>query len=413
MDMNNAWINFSRNSFFYCYIVFSFAIFSSALPVGVISVFSTFAFIFALPLFIIQIKSGWRLTIFEKIGLILFVWLALSILWSEASYFESSGALMEYRFYFMLPVFIAAFAFFDDHQKNKIFFIGLIGCVVALVSSYLLGYGFIYVEGAENSLGNKIFHAFIMSFFYLILLFMFRFSKLNNWCRYGCLVLAFLVAYNVFNVETGRTGYLQIATVTLLFFLVSLSFKRFFIALSVFVASLLFSYLNFDNFGHRIDATVANVEKMIVSNDYSSSAGQRLEYYRGAILISKDYPVLGVGVGDYDAELKHRFEVGQIRRLTDNVHSEFLNMLVVGGYPALLLFFGFILGIGWLGVSTHASNPVRGKALVCFLGVVAVSALFNSTIKDYGEKHALLVMFPLLLSLLNGRVTKATVSRST
>jgi len=145
-----------------------------------------------------------------------------------------------------------------------------------------------------------------------------------------------------------------------------------------------------------VNQTLANVERMVVSDDYHSSVGYRLEFYRNAINIGLDYPLSGVGVGDVKRTLQSRAETGEIRLLTDNVHSEFMNMLIVGGIPALLLFSGFIVAIAYSGFVMRRQSRWLGDALIGMGVVIFVSALFNSTIKDYGEKHALMIMLSLL-----------------
>ena len=71
-------------------------------------------------------------------------------------------------------------------------------------------------------------------------------------------------------------------------------------------------------------------------------------------------------------------------------------MLVVGGMPAMLLFVGFLAAIAYSGVTLKRKSRFIGDALLLVSVVILVSAIFNSTIKDYGEKHALLVVLALL-----------------
>lgn len=109
-------------------------------------------------------------------------------------------------------------------------------------------------------------------------------------------VVGLLVAYTVLNIETGRTGYLQGVFVCLTFAV--LSFLRIQAVLAVSAAVILFavSYFSFDQFHNRVNQTVANVEQTVVSDDYRSSTGYRLEFYRGAINVGFDYPLGGVGM---------------------------------------------------------------------------------------------------------------------
>ena len=94
--------------------------------------------------------------------------------------------------------------------------------------------------------------------------------------------------------------------------------------------------------------------------------------------------------------------MGLIRVLTDNPHSEFVNMAMAGGYPALVLFAIFVAAFFWLGIRTQ--SPQIKWVGDCFIGlglVLAISATFNSSIKDFGEKHVLLACLPVLLARLN------------
>ena len=115
--------------------------------------------------------------------------------------------------------------------------------------------------------------------------------------RISALVVALLTVYNVLNIETGRTGYLQVIAVSFIF--VVLSFSRLQAAILALVAAVAFgaAYVSLDQFNARVDQTLANVERMVVNDDYKSSAGYRLEFYRGAIQIGADHPVGGVGCG--------------------------------------------------------------------------------------------------------------------
>ena len=374
--------------------------FSCWFPTGFSAVFSTFAFLFALPLFFSRADLA-NISLFEKAGLVLFAWLSLSIFWSEVGVPDSLGYLSEYRLYFMVPVFAAALVSLPSTQQWA-FAAAVSGAVIALITSYGLALGFWQIEGANLSLANRVYHGFIMSALLLVSLLVARHT--NGVFRITAVVVALSTAYNVLNIEIGRTGYLQVIAVTFIF--VVLSFTRLQAAILTLVAAVALgtAYVSLDEFNSRLDQTLVNVERMVVDDDYKSSAGYRLEFYRGAIQIGADNPVGGVGVGDVVAELENRANSGQIRLLTDNVHSEFMNMLMAGGFTAFLLFLAFVSLIAWVGFQYRKSDRAVGDALIGISVIVFVSALFNSTIKDYGEKHALLIMLSLLAAkLLSGR----------
>ncbi len=387
-----VWLRYSERAFAFNFIAFSFVMFSCWFPTGFSATFSTLAFFFALPIFFYRIRSI-ELSQFELAGLVLFGWLLLSVIWSDAPILESLGYLSEYRIYFILPVLISVLALNEKTQRWA-FVAAMLGAFIALITSCGLGFGWWQIEGVEFSLGRRIYHGFIMSSFLLVCLLIAR--EASGVIRLIACVVALLVTYNVLNIENGRTGYLQVVSVFLVFSVST--FSRVQAALAVFAAVIfcVACYLSFDRFHDTVNRTLANLEKVVVSDDYHSSAGQRLEFYRGAINIGLDHPLIGVGVGDVTSVLQSRAETGQIRLLTDNVHSEFMNMLMAGGVPALLLFAGFIVAISCTGFFVRRKPRWLGDALIGLGVIVLVSALFNSTIKDYGEKHALIVMLSIL-----------------
>jgi hypothetical protein len=77
-------------------------------------------------------------------------------------------------------------------------------------------------------------------------------------------------------------------------------------------------------------------------------------------------------------------------------------MLLIAGFPALILF-----GLFWISLlrvdrefknaSTRLIEVIIG---VCVVGIVF--SLFNSSIKDYGEKHVLIILMTYILSRLLG-----------
>lgn len=398
------WLRWLERIFAFNFIIFSFVMFSCWFPTGFSATFSTFAFLSALPIFFYRIRFI-ELSSFEILGLALFGWISLSIIWSEAPILDSLRFLSEYRIYFVLPVLISVLSL---NPKTQLFSFraAMIGAFVALVTSYGLELKWWQVEGAQFSLANRIYHGFIMSSFLLACLLISR--ETSGRARMIALSVALLVVYNVLNIETGRTGYLQVVSV--LFTVILLSFSRVQAGLAILVALIMVVclYMWLDRFHDQINQTLSNVESALIGDEYQSSAGQRIEYYREAINIGFDFPLSGVGVGDVVSTLQKRTDDGRLRLLTDNVHSEFMNMLVVGGFPALLIFVGFLASIIYAGFAGRKSFRLSGDMLIGLGVIVTISSIFNSTIKDYGEKHALIIMLTLCGArlLLNQRGTK-------
>lgn len=391
------WLKFSERAFSVNFIAFSFVMFSCWFPTGFSATFSSLAFLFALPLFFYHVK--WvNISLFERAGLALFGWLLLSIIWSQAGVLESLGYLSEYRLYFMVPVISVALMCLPATSKWSVV-ASVAGGLVALIASYGLGLGLWKLGNAEFSMGAKIYHGFIMSTFLLVALLASR--NTTGTLRAGFILLSILIAYNVLNIETGRTGYLQVIATIFIFLGLTFGRRQAVILALITACSFGIAYWTLERFNGRVNQTFANIERVIVNDDIGSSAGHRLEFYRGALKIGGENFFIGVGVGDVASELASLAEKGEIRVVTDNVHSELLNMLMAGGVPALLMFLAFVGSILWTGVLIRRRDSAVGDALIGMAAILFISAIFNSTIKDYGEKHALIIILAVLASKVN------------
>lgn len=390
------WLRFSGLVFSFNFVAFSFVMFSCWFPTGFSATFSTVAFLSALPLFFSQVSRA-SISSFERVGLALFGWLFLSIFWSQAAVLKSLGYLFEYRVYFMVPVFSLALLVSPNTQKWSVY-AAVLGALIALVTSYGLGLGWWTIEGAHLSLSNRIYHGFIMSVLLLGALLVARHA--SGGLSLAAIVVAALTVYNVINIETGRTGYLLVISVSLTVIL--LSFRRLhaaFVLLLVGVCVVV-AYLTLDQFSARIDETLTNLQLMLLNADYHSSVGYRLEFYRVALEIFADNSVFGVGIGDVVPELSRWYNNGDLRVPTDNIHSEVLTMLVAGGVPALCLFLMFVGSIGFTGLQARKEKKFTGEMSISLASIFFVASLFNSFLKDYGEKHAAMIILSLIAAKL-------------
>ena len=401
---------FCLTMFRFCFAAFSFATFSCLFPTGFISTFSTLAFLFALPIVLSRFTVK-RLTNVEVVGLILFLWFTLSIFWSQASISKSLSFLSEYRIFLILPVFILALESDDDILKRYLL-VALAGAGCALVASYLLGFGFVTIEGARYSLGNRIFHGFIMSILYWGCLVYARESF--GIPRYVATVIAVLCAYSVINIEIGRTGYIQLLTMTAVFMIVSFRWKTGLSLLLSAVLILIVAYSGLDRFQSRVDKTIYNIEQYFQFDDPSSSSGERLELYKTGLSIGLENPVLGVGIGDVADKLSDLYEQGKLRipEKTDNVHNEFVNILMIGGLTALAMFLWFLFVMVKQGLMQRRVVPWLGDSMIAIVALIVVSGLFNSIIKDYGEKHVLLIVISCLIALMKNAHSNGVFNES-
>lgn len=395
MSEEPGFIRWCGKIFSVTFIGFSFIIFSSLFPTGFSSVFSTFAFLAAIPIFIYRIKKI-QLNSYEIVGLLLFLWISLSIFWSDVPILDSLVALSEYRLYLLVP--ICSLVLMGDKYTQKYALIAALwGAFLALVSSWSIGLDLMALDSGQKSLGDRIFHGFVMACFLLASLCVARESRAR--ARGLALCISFLILYNVLNIENGRTGYLLVATVCVVFAILTFKKAELLVVLSLIAMLFVLAFQHLAGFQSRIYETRNNIEKLFVSEEFQSSAGYRLVFYRTALEIGSERPLLGVGVGGVAKEFRDRAENGRTPMLTDNVHSEYLNMFVIGGIPAVLLFIVFLGLIVRKGLIQRRSSRWLGDAFIVIGCIVTVATIFNSSVKDYGEKHALIILLALLGSI--------------
>ena len=337
--------------------------------------------------------------LFNKIGLILFCFIFLSIFWSDNNLWQSLRFLSEYRSFLLIP--LVSFSFYLARSQSVVTVCFVVGCIIALLFSYGLGLGLFKITGAELSLANRIFHGFLMSIFGYGLLV----AGLNvddtrlKFLLYACAVLSI---YNIINVETGRTGYILMVSLGCLLIVLANRPVRALAGISILICSLMLAYFVFETFGNRVTYTVVNAYEFVFGDSSAvlqTSAGNRLEFYTKAFGFGLENPFFGVGVGSVEDLLRIKYEVGEISVLTDNVHNEYINMFLIGGFPALTLYISYLVAIFAYG---YKFKSTRSKPLGwLFMGVavwIGCASMFNSSVKDFGDKQLIILVLSWLVS---------------
>lgn len=373
--------------------------FSCLFPTGFAMSLSLILFMVGLYIFLVQTPSARiRLLTYEKLGLALFGWLAITCFWSEGTVGASANALLEYRFYLMLPVISVAYVFVAKRCASTLI-VAVVGGGIALLASYLLGFHVISVEGASRSLANRIYHGFIISSWILICYAMAVYS-MDYKAKVLLIVLCIAGIANVLFIEDGRTGYLQVLGISILISLLSL--RRSYAVLAICTAILLlFLTLQFSNtFSERVWSTVGHLTRILSGAESAAENVARLEWYVTAARLGLSNWLIGFGVGDVSNTLLEAYDQGLFQLRTDNIHNEFLNMFLAGGLPAVLLYVAFLSSVALEGLKMLNRNKSLSIFFLGLAAVVGIGSMFNSVIKDFGEKHALLVLLALGGSIL-------------
>lgn len=389
--------------FSFFFVGFCFIISSCLFPTGFTSTSVLLAFLFACFILVRDWSSqNLGLLKFEKVGIFILGWLALSIFWSKAELVQCLEFLSEYRIFFITPIFGLVLT-----RRVNTFNFGVIaffsGAVVAIFASFFLSLGLIEVEGANNSLANRIYHGFIVSLAVLFSLSQFHFQSRRVY-KIVFLIIACLGCLSVIVIEDGRTGYMQIGAVALTYIVFFVPKKFWLMSAGAIVVVFAVSYSLNPKMATRLGESFVSLNKVVLGQENDSSIGRRIEFYRIALLIGFENYGMGAGIGDLADELSEKYTTGEIAFLTDNVHSEFLNLFGIGGFVAVFLYVYYLFTIVLSKNRDVRHDQYRIDFVLMGLAlIILISSMWNSTIKDFGEKHALIACISILSAYIRAR----------
>jgi O-antigen ligase len=160
----------------------------------------------------------------------------------------------------------------------------------------------------------------------------------------------------------------------------------------------------------RISEAVADVQQMAQGN-YMMSLGARVAMWKTAWLIFEDHPLIGVGSGRFQAELKRRVDTGEVPSagIYNQPHSDIMHALSSGGLLKLIAYLGIMLAPFVLFYKKyHDVNSNSDQQLMSVLGMQVVGAYFltgltnsNFDLQIYSTTYAVLVCVLAKLSSLD------------
>ena len=189
---------------------------------------------------------------FTFISLLLFLYLGLSLLWSE-HFLDGISILKKYREFVFLPIFLI---YFSNPQCRKYGLIALYaGMVITLFISYLVYYGIITSPPRQHSLGNRIFNGILLSFFaYWSLSLSLEYKKY----KLPLICLFILSFFCIFNIRDGQTGQVLLIALSFLFMYQNWKWKGFFKTL-VFLIPFSYYFLLYTSQGESLIVSANNL----------------------------------------------------------------------------------------------------------------------------------------------------------
>jgi len=339
-----------------------------------------------------------------RIVLVVVVWFALSLTWSEA---PADIAIMAFAKHSKV-LEIAMLATLIRSRRDAMLALSAftLSQTFFIASSWLMVAGY-RVPWATSQLIAPYRHVVYSTYLDQTLMFSASGAVLwhlrSYWPRarwiVGVIALAALV--NVLFFQDGRTGYLAaLATLTLM---VMWQIPHRWRLLTMIVAPItlaLVAYAGSTKIQSKVALVLSEAQSYSATGDSISSSGFRLHAWRRSVQAIAGSPLLGHGVGSWTTTVK-RIEGAKADQIfgtnpSSNPHQEYLLWGVELGLGGTLLFFSLLASL--VRDALQFQVPIR-RATISVTLVMAVGCLFNSSLYDALIGDYFLITLGLLLAL--------------
>lgn len=329
-------------------------------------------------------------------ALALFALCIVGVIWSIGSSADDLLFLRKYSNLLLIPILLTLFSEEEDRKRGLLAFCAAL--VVTLIASYGLAFGVIPTGGVITGAPDdptvfkwRISHNILMAFACVLFAEFARTTRGRT--RWAYALLALLALVNVVLMVKGRTGYVVLAGLTLLWIASNLRWKGLVAAIVLVVAGFTVVYQVSGSFHARVKEATAEAEQWRPGVATETSVGIRLEFYRNTFEIVKRHPLLGVGTGGFFKAYEEQVQGTQMLP-TRNPHNMYLLVVVQFGLLGLAAL-AYLFYTQWRCARrlSSRSDVVLAYALVV---TIALSGLFNSLLIDHTESMFLAWMAGLL-----------------
>jgi O-antigen ligase len=291
------------------------------------------------------------------------------------------------------------------NDYNLIFYAAAIGCInmgsAGIYDFYLANSTTYRTAGTQNM---PIIYASGMALLtsWMSVEFFSRLSK-RQWKLMSLCLVAFFIGYTAILLTASRGPILAITLVSIALFiryLISLPSNRkglsillFFSCFLIAFSTSLFNTEIGNNIISRFESGVTNVGKFIESDQTMTSAGIRLNMWKGALITIGNYPLLGIGTGTHNehfSQLSGQMDISNF----DHIHNDSLQILMSLG----LIFGGITLLVIWYPTLLFIQALTSNKKAIVGLSVCITYILCGLTDAP-SFRAASLTMFLLIIVL--------------
>ena len=316
----------------------------------------------------------------------LLAWIALGLAWGSGPL--SDGLVYLRKYSNLLPIAILVTIFLDEQDRRRALLAFAGGLAVTLVLSYALALGwlptggFITGDAANPTVFKKHITQNILTAFGALLFAELALERARPALRWTWAVLSAAAAFNVLFLVRGRTGYVVLAAVVVLFLFRTLRWKGMVPAALLLAAAGAAGYQFSDSFHQRVSLALAAANQWRPGVASQDPVGERLEFYSNTLAIVHDHPILGVGTAGFAPAYAQRVQ-GTAMPPTRNPHNQYLlttSQVGLVGLALLLLLFFQQWHCSYRLPGAQDRTLARGVVLT-----IVVGSVFNSLLIDHTE----------------------------
>lgn len=292
------------------------------------------------PYYIRRLGTSFRMN-YAIIGMALFILVMASCAWSPAAWGLKLGVVEKYSKLLYLPVLAIGFM----NARTRVW--GLNAFLLAMLLTVMASLYKYWIANIPESDPGEVFHNHIVTSF-MVAFASYAALELralsHGWVRYLYLLMFALMTYQLFFINTGRTGYFIYGILMGFFILTHCSWRQTIVGLLVIFSSyaLLYQYSTFMNLGMH---SLVSDWHGIRHDQKNTSLGYRLQFHQYAKHLLLQHPILGVGAGGFRTHFHHDDPVPSWGRHIVEPHSQYWFLLAEQGMVGLLLFLGFLLAL--------------------------------------------------------------------
>lgn len=313
-----------------------------------------------------------------RAALALFAFISIACLWSPAPYSMQLMVLGKYCKLIYLPVL--AVGFINPKVRswsiNSYLAAMLFTSIVSILKANLL----INLGNPGDSgdlFFNHILTGFMMAFAaYLSALYVFKYT---GWKRKTYAVMFVLMSYQLFFLNTGRTGYIVYFILMTLLLLQKLDLKKTSLGVVVLTSMILLAYTQSHVMQTRIHDLVSDV-KFLQHDNPNTSLGFRIQFHDYAHSLWDTHPYIGIGTGGFKYSFTRDNPVPTWGPELTDPHSQYWMTLVEQGVIGLSLLILFFISLFVTSFKLRETRPILLGILISFcVGCVSDTILCYST----------------------------------